>query len=556
MKTNIFKAARVALLLCVGATMAVTTGCTEDQYTSRGDLFRPRFATSEPVVTNNNDVAIVWYEVNDAVGYTVQLCNDTYYKSLYKEYTIEGSENCFISLEDLPYASHWWVRVRSNAADPIHNSQWACTEISTEGRPAYAHLLMNVDAADIHDTEALIKWEVDPENPVTYIKIESTADAEAAPIGGDLTAAEMAAGQYLAKGLSPNTRYKVNIYDMNKTRVQDQPYNQVKFKTTGPQPDPILVGFSDDFSTLLFNNNEDPSVPDGMVYILPESSVYTISPFAMKKGFTIKAEEGATVKPHVIMNGTFSAFSGATIGEFRMENIKISNKMDLQYFFNAANSYEMEEVNMINVDFIDVRRGFWRHQSTNSKHIGIFNIIGCLFDQCGNQGSGYGTFAIASAGKGVVGLYDAIDEMVIRNTTFMRDGYLNDTTFGWANVLDYSTTANPIDLTIENVTFYEFCHDKPMISITNTENSKVTVRNLVVASPCGAFLTEGSGTVTEFSNNYATKDYALGAASFGGKDVKLKAVDLFVDAKNGDLHFKDDSSIIYQNRAGDPRWLE
>lgn len=128
MKSNIFKT------LVAAAALALTfNACSEDKYTSRGDLFQPRFATSpEVTIKNNNDISIIWYNVNDAVGYTVQIFEDNYYQNLFLETDVTEP---YITLEDLPYASRYYVRVRSNAVNPENNSQWATCNFTTEAVP-------------------------------------------------------------------------------------------------------------------------------------------------------------------------------------------------------------------------------------------------------------------------------------------------------------------------------------------------------------------------------------------------------------------------------------
>lgn len=48
-------------------------GCeADDKYTKVDDLFQPRFVLEKPEVKANS-VTLVWYKVNDAISYTVQL---------------------------------------------------------------------------------------------------------------------------------------------------------------------------------------------------------------------------------------------------------------------------------------------------------------------------------------------------------------------------------------------------------------------------------------------------------------------------------------------------
>ena len=80
--------------------LALTACDDDDKFTSRGDLFQPRFATSpEVTVKNHNDMTLVWYKVNDAVGYTVQLFEDSYYQRLFME--LETTDP-YVTIEDIP----------------------------------------------------------------------------------------------------------------------------------------------------------------------------------------------------------------------------------------------------------------------------------------------------------------------------------------------------------------------------------------------------------------------------------------------------------------------
>lgn len=560
MNINIKKVARMALLLFAGAMTAVTTGCSEDEFTSRGDLFQPKFAADPKVV--NNDVSLIWYMSNDAIGYTVQLFEDTYYESKFMEFDIEGRENCFVTIEDLPYGKQFYARVRCNAKEAKHNSLWGCQTFTTERRPAFAQLLNGVDRTTIDDNNAVITWTIDPENPVDSISIVCPTMPELEPVGGYLTAAEQAAGTYRAANLRPNTLYQVTIFDTSKPRKYDKPYNKTTFRTTGPDPDVITVGATDDLSQMLIDNNLDDDVVDGTVYLLEDGSVYEIAPFAMKKGFVIRGPEDAEAKPVITMNGTWTVASGASISIFSLQNIQIGNKADGQYFFNCANSYVMEQALFTNVTFKGLKRGFWRHQYANDKHIMEFTMDNCMIDLCGFQSSGYGTFTFGSFGKNGSGwgYNDAVDKMTFSNCTFSRDGYVvelgGNTTWGFSNFIEYATTINPVDLTMENCTFYEYCHNKTLIDMSWSMGSFVTLRNIVMASPCGQFIVTGPDTELVTSNNYCTRDYTMDASGFGASKYAGTAKDLMKDPMNGDLTITDKASKIYTTGAGDPRWIK
>lgn len=549
---NITKAMGAATLMV--AALALDS-CKEDEYTSRGDLFQPRFCnTNEPVtIRNHNDAAIVWYEVNDARSYTIQLFYDQYYADQYGEWDIVDP---YITIEDLPYGTKFYVRVRCNAKNADNNSQWAQCDFTTDARPEFAQLLQGISRSDITDNGAAIRWTVDPLNPVDSFSIKPAMTDKVPEITGYLTPEQIAAGEMLlTTELTPSTLYNVNLYDTSKPRKYDKPYNEVTFRTTGPAPQTFDVGVTDNLSDMLSLNNEDPDIPDGAVYELPEGSTYTITPFAMTKGFKIVGPTEGT-KPVIMLNGSWSTVSGAYIGVFSFENCEIHNVAINQYFFNCGNSFTLESGAFVNCDFFQVNRAFWRHQNANQKHIIDFVLDGCWFDECGWQTGTYGTFGFGSAGKGVIAAYDQIDALTIRNCTFSRGGSLENSAWGWTNLVAHNSSSHPINLTVENCTFYDFCVNARLIDISTTEKSTVTVRNIIVASAMSELMYVGSGTRATYDNNYTTTDLRTGGSAIRATALPSSAADLFEDPVNGNYTIKDFSSPAYITGAGDRRWLE
>ena len=504
MKLNIFKTLAAAAVV----VMAIT-GCTDDKYTNRGDLFQPRFATSpEVTVSNNNDIALIWYKVNDAVSYTIQIFEDGYYQRLFMEMeTVEP----FVVIEDLPYASRFYVRVRSNAKNPENNSQWARCDFTTEARPDYAHILQGVSKTEIEDNSAIIRWVVDAENPVDSFSVVPTMNPELPSITGYLSQEARETGEMKVADLKASTLYTVNIYDTSKPRKYDKPYNSVTFRTTGPAAKVVEVDITDNLSDILLANNDDPDIPEGTEYQLLGGTTYTITPFPIKKGFAIVGPTDDT-RPVLVINGTWSVYSGAYLASLTFQNVEVRNGAINQYFMNCSNPFTIENVSFTNCVFRSINRGFWRHQSSNVKKVDAIEIDNCWFDQCGWQGSTYGTFNFGSAGKG--------------------------------------------DLTVENVTFYDFCVNNRLIDISNTEHSTVTIRNVIVASPMGELIATGSGTRATYDNNYVTSDYKLGGSKIRATELGIPATDLFQNPENGDYTIKDHSSLVYLTQAGDLRWIE
>lgn len=527
---------------------ALFTSCQDDQYNKIDDLFQPRFVLEKPEVKSNS-ITLVWYKVNDASSYTVELHQDTYYKSLFM--SVDTTEP-FVFLDDIPYGTTFYIRVRSNAANAVNNSQWTYTNASTEARPEYAKLLEDVSKTEITENAAIIRWKVDVQNPVDSISVMPMMDKTLANVSRYLTEEEKAQGRAEVTGLDKNTLYAVNIYDTSKPRKYDKPYNQATFRTAGPAAESITVGWDDDLTKLLTDNNDNAEIPEGTEYFLPAGSSYRLSPFAIKKGFRlVGSTEG--IKPIVTMESSWNVVAGSYISGIEFVNVEFRQEILNSYFFNSGNAYTLENISFVNCDFYGFGRGFWRHQGANNKHLMNFEMEGCKFEQCGWQTGAYGTFHLGSTDK-EGNSYDHLERVIFRNCTFSRDNNSTDG-WGWGNIFYAPNLDKPIHLEYKNVTFYSFCRNQRMINIQSAVGSELVLEGVVLASPCGEIYSIGANTTTSFSNNYTTKDYALGGSKINATDLDMTAAELFVDPEKGDLTIKDSNSPIVTNRSGDTRWI-
>lgn len=546
MRKLLYRLTMVILPALLGCTLF--TGCQDEQYNKIYDLFQPRFVLEKPEVKSNS-ITLVWYKVNDAVSYTIELHQDTYYKSLFM--TVETT-NPYVFLDDIPYGTTFYIRVRSNAENAANNSQWTYVNASTEARPAYAKLLEDISKTEITENSAVIWWKVDPANPVDSISVMPMMDKTLPGVFRYLTEGEKIQGRADMTELNKNTLYAVNIYDTSKPRKYDKPYNQVTLRTAGPAVGSIVVGWDDDLSILLKDNDSDPEIPEGTEYFLPAGSSYRLAPFAVKKGFRlVGSTEG--LKPIVTMGASWDAASDSYISSLDFVNIEFRQEILNSYFFNSGKAYTIENISFVNCDFFGFGRGFWRHQGANNKHLMNFEMEGCKFELCGWQTGAYGTFNLGSTDK-EGNSYDHVERVVFRNCTFSKD---NDGTagFGWGNLFYAPNLSKPIHLEYKNVTVYNYCRTQRMINISSAVGSELVIEGFVLASPCGELYSIGANTTTSFSNNFTTKDYALGGSKMSATDLDIMAADLFTDPEKGDLTIKDPNSPIVTNRSGDTRWI-
>nr|WP_315247052.1 DUF5123 domain-containing protein [uncultured Flavobacterium sp.] len=523
--------------------------CQQDDYAYAkvGDLFQPKFVLTEPKVESNS-IAVVWYKVNDAVSYTVELHLDNYYSSLFKSYTTTNTQ---ILMDDIPYKTQFYIRVRANSENAKFNSQWAYTNALTEDRPDYVHILKPVEKVNITETEVTVSWTIDAANPVDSISVAPAQSKEIPAIGRKLTQAEISSGQAKIEGLEKSTAYNVNVYDNNKPRIYDRPYNQVNFRSAGPSPGQILVMKGDDLDALLKKNNTDATIPEGTEYFLEAGSLFKITPFTISKGFKLTGGTGGA-KPQIEMNGNWNITEGSFLTSLAFENIRFYQTIDASYFFNSGTSWTLGDVTFYNCEFNNFKRGFWRHQGSGKyKEIGKIDMQYCTFDQVGGHTGTYGTFVFGSAGA------DNVKEAFFSNITYMRDYYqTTDRNRNFKNLFDYGSSAYPIRLEFQNLTIYDYAYNRGLINIPSAVGSTLIFKNVLLASACGKVIQAiGANSTTEFSNNYTTTDYLLGASAIKGTELGISAQNLFVNPTAGDLTIKDPNSPIVTNKVGDTRWL-
>ncbi|HEY1193710.1 DUF5123 domain-containing protein [Flavobacterium sp.] len=527
----------------------VLQSCDNDEFRYKpvDDLFQPKFVLTAPLVKSNS-IAVVWYKVNDAASYTVELHLDNYYKSLYKSYTITDTQ---ILMDDIPYKTQFYIRVRSNHVNGEHNSQWAYTSALTEDRPAFDPILQPIERVNITETDVTVTWAVSSKNPVDSISVAPAQSAEIPAIGRKLTPSEMMRGEATVTGLEKNTLYNVNIFDNIKPRRYDKPYNQVSFRSAGPSAATIIVTKGMDLDALLRTNNDDPTVPEGTEYFLEAGSLFKITPFTISKGFKLTGGTQGE-RPQIEMNGNWNIAEGSYLSSLAFENIRFYQTIDASYFFNSGTAWKVDEITFYNCVFNYFKRGFWRHQGNGKyKEIGNFDMSYCTFDQVGGHTGPYGTFAFGSAGA------DNVKKAVFSNCTFMRDYYqTTDQNRNFKNLWDYGTSAYPIHLEYQNITIYDYAYNRSLINIPNAVGSTLMFKNVLMASACGKVIQAiAANTPTTYGNNYTTTNYLLGAAAIQGTELGISAQNLFVDPANGNLMIKDSNSPIVTNRVGDTRWL-
>lgn len=251
------------------------------------------------------------------------------------------------------------------------------------------------------------------------------------------------------------------------------------------------------------------------------------------------------------MSSWWNVEPNAYIANLEFENIDFRQDITSGYFFNANNSYTVESIRIVNCDFTNFGRGFFRHQGANSKHIMSIEMESCWLNNCGQYNSNYGTFYMGSTDDNG-NSYDVVDRAVFRNCTFSNEA---DPTHSWGNLFHAPDMTQPVHLELKNITLYSFCTNQTLIQIQSASGSELVVDGMVIASPCGTFCSLPANVTATFDNNYVTSDYVVGGTQLNATELEQSADELFRDPANGDLTIKDSSCPIAVNRAGDTRWI-
>lgn len=240
----------VNIIICsLACLMTCLTSCKEETPVV-SDMFKPKLVSGYPEVVDLNQVKLIWYKVNNAVSYTIQISFDEYFQEIYYEETVTGLS--YVT-PDLPYASNVYIRMRTNAQNEVNNSIWYEFSVTTEERDIEP-VLNEVDETLIREDNVTISWMVDPVNfPVDSISVEKLDEINGNEVVQQimLTEEESVLGSYTITDLEKATDYKITLCNSKVESLFDKPYNSVTFRTAGAEEGDIIITAGQDLSSIL-----------------------------------------------------------------------------------------------------------------------------------------------------------------------------------------------------------------------------------------------------------------------------------------------------------------
>ena len=539
--------------------LSFLSSCKEDNNVEYTDLFRPKLVNGYPKVEANT-FKLMWYKVNEAVSYTVELSSDEeFHNILYSETT----EDLKYKSPNLPYATQFFVRLRTNAKYEDNNSIWATLYLQTEDRDIPT-ILYDIEDEQIKENSVTIKWLVDEAYPVDYISVERMDPLDDGtypdPVGYDLTAEEGRSGKFEITQLDEATHYKVTVCNNMEENEYDRPYNSVTFKTAGPPDGAIVITSADNLGDILTGNEGDAAIIDGQVYYGKDGGTYDIAGYEFTKGFEVIGAPGAD--PELHFTTPFTPKEGA--GKIKFNNVVISgNSQFISNEVDDGKNYVWEGIEIKKSVIQDFEEGFVLLQTSsgNSKIIRSIIVDNCIVRNMQN-GKFFATNNFSDATPNQV----QIDQIIIQNSTFMNSA---STTLIFMSDA-YGNSGSTISLVMRNVTVYEALGGSGNGRVI--QMNKLTSTSTVIVAKC-LFSNETSarddtymfyetclcGKATKtFEDNYVTSDRHESSrnSTVNAQTLHISQGDLFTDHLNEDLSIKDVTSVVYTESIGDPRWLK
>lgn len=547
----------VNIIICsLACLMTCLTSCKEETPVV-SDMFKPKLVSGYPEVVDLNQVKLIWYKVNNAVSYTIQISFDEYFQEIYYEETVTGLS--YVT-PDLPYASNVYIRMRTNAQNEVNNSIWYEFSVTTEERDIEP-VLNEVDETLIREDNVTISWMVDPVNfPVDSISVEKLDEINGNEVVQQimLTEEESVLGSYIITDLEKATDYKITLCNSKVESLFDKPYNSVTFRTAGAEEGDIIITAGQDLSSILKTNEKDAMIFDGQRYYIQDEGAYNLEGYGFTKGFNITAAPGKDIVINVTNPFTPTEVPDNTTGKIVFNNLRlVGETLLIDNTKEDGLNYTWEGLEL-NGCTLSAFPGLIRLNTSEGNLKKIMNVLisNCVLNE---MGSGKLISIENHPNKNKVA---AVDALTITQTTISNSPKF--LILGFPD--NYGYSGSTIVLFMQNVTIFESCTSARMIAMNRlTDESQVFINHCLFSNVKnnngGNMFYEtclaGSATKT-FAENYRTTE--LPETGRGGNvasvDLGLTQEELFVDPGTSDLTIKDKTSIVYVNEIGDSCWLK
>lgn len=489
---KIFKS--LLLLMAMTVVAGSMTSCSDDDESTQSRLFRP-VINEDNIVTGLDEntvpyLSFKWDNYTEANQYVINVVSEDGTESYTQ--TVETNS---VTFNNLDYDKNYNVSIHSaNTNNGLESKDYTFV-ITTADYPTD---LKTPLATDIIDTQARISWNTN-DGATFYDKLVIYDPAEEAVVGEYVpTAADLAAGNMIVRGLKPQTSYQVKAYvgeaykgKKSFKTVAEEHYDGYVCDVRGLSPEDSYKWFT---TSDAYANAIDSLVqlhPDEDITIVLQGGVnYRMQTVALPAtAGTIKIVTGLTLSGNAVFNvmGNFSVNAGKNVGGLKLDKLtftdeaskpKDSSNFGGTYLFNLSGGagVTIGSIDITNCS-IKYKRGICRLQGGVT--VNKFNIDNCVADSIG----GYG---IANTDNAT----SCFKEIYVSNSTFSNCEKTLVNTKGIAS--------NKI--LVENSTFvYCIADNKPFFDFKGMNIPEFDVKNCLF----GAAGPHNLGAITLGINGYS-----------------------------------------------------
>ncbi|VDH16034.1 Uncharacterised protein [Algoriella xinjiangensis] len=259
MKSTIHK---IYFLGIISLSVAAVVSCSDDDLQSESNdpmrMFTPLSLSAENFETESRvmwKASLYTEDINET--YTAEVSTDSLFANPKDIILSKKTDSASVVLTDqeIPVRKNYFVRVKTNTYENRPESYWS---LSKRIKIVGIQILHPVYEPNVSANQATLSWDITPE--VTQLRFQPYTQVSGQepvyigdPIVSNITANEASSGTKTVDGLSPNTRYIVEIYKGN-TSVGSQ-----TLRTKPSTNFSLIVSPTDDLVTIINN------APDGAV---------------------------------------------------------------------------------------------------------------------------------------------------------------------------------------------------------------------------------------------------------------------------------------------------
>lgn len=515
---------RRTAMACLGAL--ALTACTDGNDWGVDSAFDRLFGPNEDniaVKAEATTAEVTFSGIKEADYYIIQVSNDSLFAADVKTYgETDRIKTSPVVITGLVSDTTYFLRMKAMSASKAE-STWA--RLDGTFKTKSEQILKPIDeATDLTATTATLRWE--PGTEVTAVKCNGQTY--------ELSAADIAAGQFTITGLTPETEYTANIYNGTKRR------GSATFTTAIDLNGAILVNAGDDLATVIANAEAGATLAlmPGTYEVL--SDVGSVTTLSIAKDITIKS---LRAYDRAVIKGGFTP-EGGTLS---LKQVVVDGAGSVGYAFDFKGEGSYGSFDIDDCEIRNCTKGLLYNNVTDAR-VEAFTFNNCLIH---DMASGADFLDIRN---GYVG------RLTLTNSTVWAAGASRDFVRYDDKSASYPGAATPV-ITIDHNTLVGVANtsSRRLLYVRYAGNSCVWTNNIVTATE--AIVTNQSSTnVTTISgnNNFQCPNLASATAAVTtpkAYDDDATTLDPeFANATAAD--FTVGSAVLAKRLVGDPRWVK